>query len=265
MTGGAPGGGEEEQPPHRDGELVTFEEASFARFVGVYNEGGPPLSTGKSERIAFKDVDEALGAAVEQWRALPGCVAFSMQKTPCGAVLCYFQAGWKPIEKAAGYAPAEKYEWRSYKQIVQADARPEVVIVGSALGYQCAFAAAAGLRCTGYDILAGCMVGTGAAAAARHGVSHPTLHTESLDLFTSKKRDWLFKSARLVWLNDKGWSLANVGKALALAAEQLSSGAVVVSYGSEPIEPPAGLALAETLSVPTSWSGAEMIRLFVKS
>merc|ERR1712110_794274 len=106
-------------------------------------------------------------------------------------------------------------------------------------------------------------MGKGRDIFAKHGFDDAGIRTDALDLF-SDCCPLIFKDAALVWLNDKGWPLDNVGRALRLAAEQLGSGAAVVSYGSEAVEPPPGLRLAETLSVPTSWCAAEKIRIFVR-
>jgi len=139
--------------------------------------------------------------------------------------------------------------------------------MGSALGYQCLFFAAMGIRCVGYEMIVDNMVGVAQATARKHGLA--AVLGEAFRAGDARKAPLGSTGARaLVWLNDEVWPDDVRDALLARAATELPVGSAVVSYG--PPRPgeaplPSGLRLVDSLRIHTSWYSKEEIRIFLRA
>jgi len=228
----------------------------------------------QSEAVAFEGFcteSPALASTPELQRALPAALSDirGLPEDPAWLVTWGVETAqlFGPQPRGASYGETLFASWRSVV------ARPAVasllesaryeggpvafqaVVLGSALGYQCLFFRAVGIRCLGYDLLERSMVGVANAVVRKHGVEGVEFNTG--DALTAP----LPSETSLLWLNDEVWPSSLRQAVLRRAAEELCPGGVVVSYGPEGGEPPKGLRLVETFSVRTSWALAEVIRI----
>eukprot|EP00434_Breviolum_minutum_P021928 symbB.v1.2.019356.t1/scaffold1564.1/size111405/7 len=135
------------------------------------------------------------------------------------------------------------------------------VILGSALGYTCLFFAAAGIPCTGYDLLEESMV----KMARRYVEEAPvnvSVEFEAKDAFVAPltSRFQASTGPSILWLNDEVWPSELRLAVKERAALELVEGSLVISYGPQEVIP-ASLVLVASLRVSTSWCRKEELSI----
>merc|ERR1712048_506004 len=100
-------------------------------------------------------------------------------------------------------------------------APPLLIVLGSALGYQCLFAAALGLRCEGYDLLCKSMVARAQGVAQVHGLANQmSFHCGDATIVD-------LSLAAVVWANDFTWPTEVRAKLQERAAREMQESAVL--------------------------------------
>jgi len=134
-----------------------------------------------------------------------------------------------------------------------------VVIIGSALGYQCMFALALGAKhCLGYEVICSTMLTHAREVVAKHKLSD-YIHYKCEDAREMRNLD----NATLVWVNDETYPEDLRRQLYRRLTSTLRDGTLVVMY-HPPLEPPtmgANLAHEETMQIEVSWS--YVARLFL--
>ncbi|CAE7621985.1 TMTC1 [Symbiodinium pilosum] len=142
-------------------------------------------------------------------------------------------------------------------EAMKSSKEPMVMLVGSALGYQCAFALSLGFeRCVGYDLLCDSMVSPSQKLVEEAGLSD-RIQFHCADALTAPE----LKEAALVWVNDDCFP-RDFSRALTKRmAETLPSGSVFLSYKAGELEEP-HWHLGSTLTVEVSWNANQFLHIF---
>lgn len=251
--------------PRRLAMVLSLSSEALAEYESKLEEEAEQFEDYCSRRqhlMTHPLLRSGLTAALSELRKLPNDPAWLL---PWAAETA---RTFGPDTTAAAYGETLFDSWRevvsdpAVASVMEAQ-QASAVVLGSALGYQCLFFLAAGLPCTGYDLLQESMVGKAAEVSRRHGLSGEAVHFELGDAaavpLTGRFRK--LGAPTLLWLNDEVWPAELREGVLQRAATELEPGSVIVSYGPEDGPVPQGLELASSLRVPTSWCLAEEIRV----
>jgi len=130
-----------------------------------------------------------------------------------------------------------------------------VLVLGSAFGEQCLFAAALGLPCVGLDLLCNSTVQLGRRIVAKHDLAHwVDLHCGDAVAAAG------LGSSSLVFINDYTWESASRIKMQQRLAKEIPKGAALVSFNLDTWDWEADekLKLVETVQISVSWGHVEV-------
>ncbi|CAK9061787.1 Probable UDP-N-acetylglucosamine--peptide N-acetylglucosaminyltransferase SEC (Protein SECRET AGENT) [Durusdinium trenchii] len=144
-------------------------------------------------------------------------------------------------------------------QAVLAKKEPVALIVGSALGYQCAFALGLGFaRCVGYDLLCNSMVMPAQRIAKDVGLAD-RIHFHCGDALAAKE----IGDVALVWMNDDSFPRSSLRSLRAALADRLPPSSVVVSYRAPELQEP-HWQWAATVKARVSWNHDQFLHILTK-